>query len=275
VDARFRLTLSTLTRPVNDMSRQWNPMLDGPTVVPVSPIEPPSDELGAGVIAGIAIVAVAVLICAGAGVFYFLSVRKRRAAASASTPNGMEMRPASSRSLSSAAPNGASGYGGAPYEVQPSAHVIPTKANAGATKAALHDKFKELTTQQPTMAMEGTTFNSLQSTPSFNGSPAGLNYDAVPANTDDLMYHSLPSGGPPALSPRTLTRSGADTSSTLQYNALPSSPPPRGAPSGPPGVAPRSPPPSGRGLPTPPPRGGGPPAGGVTYSALSNVKQGM
>jgi hypothetical protein len=102
-------------------------------MVPVTPIEPPGEDLGAGVIAGIVIVAVAVLICAGAGVFYFLSVRKRRAAAASSSPNGMEMRPASTRSngMSSMQTNGASsngGYGGAPYEVQPQAHVIPTKA---------------------------------------------------------------------------------------------------------------------------------------------------
>lgn len=264
----FSLDAVTFTRPENDKMRQWNPSLDGPTVVPVTPVEPPSEDLGAGVIAGIAIVAVAVLICAGAGVFYFLSVRKRRAAAASSSPNGMEMRPASTRAngSSSMQTNGSSGYGGAPYEVQPQAHVIPTKQNASATKAALHDKFKELTTQQPTLAMEGTTLNSLQKSSSFNTNAAGLNYDSVPANSDDLMYHSLPSSGPPALSPRTLSRSGADSSATLQYNALPSAPPPRG---GPPGAPPRAPP-SGRGLPMAPARGGG-----VTYSALSNVQQGM
>jgi hypothetical protein len=271
----FSLDAVSFTRPQNDAGRQWNPMLDGPTLVPVTPIEPPGEDLGAGVIAGIVIVAVAVLICAGAGVFYFLSVRKRRAAAASSSPNGMEMRPASTRAngMSSMQSNGGGnsggGYGGAPYEVQPQAHVIPTKQNASATKAALHDKFKELTTQQPTLAMEGTTLNSLQKSNSFNNSnTAGLNYDSVPANSDDLMYHSLPSG-PPALSPRTLSRSGADSSASLQYNALPSSPPPRG---GPPGAPPRGPP-SSRGLPMPPARGGG--GGGVTYSALSNVQPGM
>jgi hypothetical protein len=269
----FSLDAVTFTRPKNDMGREWNPTLDGPSMVSVTPIETPGEDLGAGVIAGIVIVAVAVLICAGAGVFYFLSVRKRRAAAASSSPNGMEMRPASTRSngassmQTSASSNG--GYGGAPYEVQPQAHVIPTKQNAGATKAALHDKFKELTTQQPTLAMEGTTLNSLQQSASFSkgGGTAGLNYDSVPANSDDLMYHSLPSSGPPALSPRTLSRSGADSSASLQYNALPSAPPPRG---GPPGAPPRGPP-SGRGLPMPPPARGG----GVTYSALSSVQQGM
>jgi hypothetical protein len=281
----FSLDAVTFTRPFNEDMRQWDPVLDAPsmTTAPSSLSSPGEGESQIGIIVGGVIVGVAVLICAGAGIFYAMTVRKRKQASQQA--NGVEMSASGVQSshYDSGAPFPSASNAPFPSasDAAPVQHVIPTKPNAQQTKEALRDKFAQLTSTPTMPAMEGTTAASLLG---GGGSSARVaaGYDHVPQDQSGVQYDSMSvtrAGAGSTLSTvRSAPFAAASSSSGggLQYNALPSGPPSGGPP-------PRVPPPvsPGRGMPpTPAPRG----AGGlgasasasatsqITYNSLADVK---